>query len=191
MVRLKGFGRCAPAIREQSEVDAIWPYVLDETIDIICSDHCGFTVESKQMGDDDIFKAPLGLAGVQTLLPSFFDGAVNQRGMEASQFVRQMSTNPARIFGLYPRKGTLNIGSDADVVLLDPERAWVARGEEMLHKQKWTPFEGKTITGRVVRTIRRGETIYDDTRAVGTRAPAAPGSGRFLPRGYGESEDVL
>jgi hypothetical protein len=57
----------------------------------------------------------------------------------------------------------------------------------MLHKQKWTPFEGKTITGRVVRTIRRGETIYDDRREGGGRTPAAPGSGRFLPRGYGEN----
>lgn len=186
LIELRGFGRCAPALREQAEVDAIWPYVLDETIDVICSDHCGFTVESKQAGADDIFKSPLGLAGIQTLLPSFYDSAVNQRGMDPSQFVRQMSTNPARIFGLYPRKGTLSIGADADLVLLDPNRAWVARGEEMLHKQKWTPFEGKTITGRVIRTIRRGETIYDDARDGQSRVPAAPGTGRFLPRGYGD-----
>jgi dihydroorotase-like cyclic amidohydrolase len=106
--------------------------------------------------------------------------------MDPSQFVRQISTNPARIFGLYPRKGTLSIGADADLVLLDPNRAWVARGDEMLHKQKWTPFEGKTITGRVMRTIRRGETIYDDAREGQSRVPAAPGSGRFLPRGYGD-----
>ncbi|MEA2595282.1 MAG: hypothetical protein QOF01_1751 [Thermomicrobiales bacterium] len=187
LIHLRGFGRCAPAIRDQEEVDAIWPYVFDETIDLICSDHCGFTADSKQSGADDIFKAPLGLSGVQTLLPVFYDAAVNQRGMDATQFVRQISTNPARIFGLYPRKGTLNIGADADLVLLDPDRSWTAHGEDMLHKQKWTPFEGKTITGRVVRTIRRGETIYDDRREGGGRTPAAPGSGRFLPRGYGEN----
>jgi allantoinase len=189
LVELKGFGRCAPALREQSEVDAIWSFVLDETIDLVCSDHCGYTPENKAAGADDIFKAPLGLAGVQTLLPVFFDGAVNQRGMDETQFVRQIATNPARIFGLYPRKGTLTIGADADVVLVDPQRAWVARGEEMLHRQKWTPFEGKTITGRVIRTIRRGETIYDDTRQDAARLPAAPGSGRFLLRGYGERID--
>ena len=189
LVRLRGFGRCAPALREQHEVDAIWPSVLDETIDLICSDHCGFTAESKESGADDIFKAPLGLAGVQTLLPVFYDGAVKQRGMDPTQFVRQMATNPARIFGLYPRKGTLTIGADADVVLFDPQRAWTARGEEMLHRQKWTPFEGKTITGRVVRTIRRGETIFDDARDGNGRTPAAPGSGRFLPRGYGEGQE--
>lgn len=185
--QLKGFGRCAPAIRDQVEVDAIWPYVLDETIDLICSDHCGFTAESKQEGEQDIFLAPNGLAGIQTLLPVFFDGAVRQRGMDPSQFVRQIATNPARIFGLYPRKGTLAVGSDADVTILAPEQEWTARGEEMLHRQKWTPFEGKRITGRVVRTIRRGETIYDDALTGDARVPVATGSARFLPHGYGES----
>ncbi len=188
LVHLAGFGRCAPALRDQDEVDQIWSYVLDETVDLICSDHCGFTAESKAVGADDVFKAPLGLAGVQTLLPSFYDGAVAQRRMEPTQFVRQIATNPAQIFGLYPRKGTLAVGADADVVLLDPNQTWVARGEDMLHKQKWTPFEGKTITGRVVRTLRRGETIYDDRRQDDARLPAAPGSGRFLPRGYGTRE---
>jgi allantoinase len=187
-VRLRGFGRCAPAIRPQSEVDAIWPYVLNETVDLICSDHCGFTAESKSAGADDIFKAPLGLAGVQTLLPSFFDTAVNKRQMALPQFVRQMSTNPAQIFGLYPRKGTITIGADADVIVLDPNKEWVATGEEMLHRQKWTPFEGKTIKGRVLRTLRRGETIYDDAQTGDARIPGTPGSGRFLPRGYGERE---
>nr|MBA3528570.1 amidohydrolase family protein [Propionibacteriaceae bacterium] len=165
----------------------IWPYVLSETVDLVCSDHCAFTIEEKQSGEHDIFEAPNGLAGIQTLLPSFFDGAVNQRAMDPSQFVRQIATNPARIFGLYPRKGTLTVGSDADVILLDPEKAWVARGADMLHRQKWTPFEGKTITGRVIRTLRRGETIYDDTLQGDARVPAAPGSGRFLPHGYGEA----
>ncbi len=188
---LKGFARCAPALRDQEEVEAIWPYVLDETVDVICSDHCGFTKESKSAGEEDIFKAPLGLAGVQTLLPVFYDTAVHQRGMDETQFVRQIATNPARIFGLYPRKGTIALGSDADIVLFDPRRSWVARGDDMLHRQKWTPFEGKTITGRVIRTIRRGETIYDDQREGAARLPAAPGSGRFLPRGYGEREDLV
>lgn len=186
LIRLKGFGRCAPAIRDQSEVDAIWEYVLDETIDLVCSDHVGLTAASKEKGEEDIFEVPAGLPGVQTLLPVFFDEAVNKRGMDLAQFVRQISTNPAQIFGLYPRKGTIQIGADADLVLFDPRQSWQVRDEDILHRQKWTPFAGKTITGRVARTIRRGETIYDDTARGGDRLPAAPGSGRFLPRGYGE-----
>lgn len=188
LVQMRGFARCAPAIRPQSEVDAIWQYVLDETVDLICSDHCGFTADSKAMGADDIFKAPLGISGIQTLLPSFFDTAVNQRAMTLPQFVRQIATNPAQMFGLYPRKGTIAVGSDADVVILDRNKEWVARGEEMLHKQKWTPFEGKTIKGRVVRTLRRGETIYNDALEGDARTPGTPGSGRFVARGYGEND---
>ncbi|HEY8448460.1 MAG TPA: allantoinase AllB [Thermomicrobiales bacterium] len=191
LVERKGFARCAPSLRDEEEVEAIWPYVLDETVDTICSDHCGLTAESKAAGDEDIFRAPLGVAGVQTLLPVFYDAAVHQRGMDETQFVRQISTNPARIFGLYPRKGTIAIGADADLVLFDPNRSWTVRGEDMLHKQKWTPFEGKTIRGRVVRTLRRGETIYDASRDGAAQVPAAPGSGRFLPYGYGEREESV
>jgi allantoinase len=188
LVKLKGFARCAPAIRPQEEVDAIWPYVLDETIDVVCSDHCAFTHEQKSAAEEDIFKAPMGLSGIQTLLPSFYDTAVNQRGMSPPQFVRQIATNPAQIFGLYPRKGTIAIGMDADVIVFDPKKEWVAKGEDMLHKQKWTPFEGKTIKGRVLRTLRRGETIYNDALEGMARVPAQPGSGRYLARGYGGKE---
>lgn len=183
--RLRGFGRCAPPLRDHDEVEAIWPFVLDETVDFVCSDHCGYTIESKQAGDADIFAAPNGLAGVQTLLPVFYDTAVNQRGMDPRQFVRQIATNPAQIFGLYPKKGTLALGSDADVVLFDPLEEWEVRGEEMLHRQKWTPFEGRTVTGRVRRTIRRGQTIFDQMSMREPILPAPPGTGRFLPRGYG------
>ena len=186
LARLRGFARCAPALRDQAEVEAIWPYVLDETIDLVCSDHCGFTAASKAAGDADIFAAPNGLPGIQQLLPVLFDAAVVRRGMDASQFVRQISTNPARIFGLYPRKGTIAVGSDADLVLLDPAREWTVRDDETLHRQKWTPWAGRTLTGRVVRTLRRGETIYDGARHGQERVPAVPGSGRFLPRGYGD-----
>lgn len=186
LVRLAGFARCAPAIREQSEVDAIWDYVLDGTIDLICSDHCPYTIESKEAGRDDIFAAPLGLSGVQTLLPAFYSEAVVRRGLPVERFVALLSGNPARIFGLYPRKGSLAIGADADVTLLDPAATWDVTVADALHKNKWTPYAGKQITGRVVQTIRRGETIFDDARDGTERVLAAPGWGTFLPRGYGE-----
>ena len=187
LVRLGGFARCAPALREQAEVDAIWEYVHDGTIDLICSDHCPYTVESKHAGHEDIFQAPLGLSGVQTLLPGFFSEAVVKRGLLPERFVALLSANPARLFGLYPRKGSLAIGADADITLLDPGATWTVTVDDALHKQKWTPYEGKQITGRVVRTMRRGETIFDDSRHNDDRIAAAPGSGKFLPRGYGET----
>jgi allantoinase len=184
--RLAGFARCAPAIREQSEVDQLWDGVLDGTIDLIASDHCPYTVESKEAGYDNIFAAPLGLSGVQTMYPAMYSEAVVRRGMKPERFVQLMSTNPARIFGLYPRKGSLTIGADADITLLDPAETWTVTVEDALHKHKWTPFAGKQVTGRVKQTIRRGKTIYDDSLEGEARILAAAGSGAFLPRGYGE-----
>ena len=188
LARLAGFARCAPALREQAEVDAIWTFVCDGTIDLICSDHCPYTIESKQVGQEDIFQAPLGLSGVQTLLPAFYSEAVVKRGLSPERFVALIATNPARIFGLFPRKGTLAVGADADVTLLDPAAAWTVTLDDALHRQKWTPYEGAAITGRVVRTLRRGETIFDDAGAGDGRVAAAPGSGKFLPRGYGGTQ---
>lgn len=182
LVRLKGFARCAPALREQAEVDGIWPYVLDETIDFICSDHSPYLIETKQAGDANIFDAPMGLSGVETLLPAFFDAAVVQRGMDPSQFVRQISTNAARLFGLYPRKGTIIPGADADLVLFDPNQQWTVTGAKLHHRQRWSPWESRTVTGCVVKTLRRGETIFMDGR-VGAEA----GSGRLLDASYGQS----
>jgi allantoinase len=189
LCRLKGFARCAPALRDRGEVDAIWPYVLDGTIDLVSSDHSPYPAARKELGEDDIFQAPLGMPGVQTLLPVFYDAAVNRRGMDQSQFVRQMSTNPARIFGLYPRKGTIAVGSDADLILFDPERTWTIRGEDAHHRHGWTPYEGRTVRGRVLRSIRRGETIFEDRSKDGKAGTitASPGSGRFVPCGYGRT----
>jgi allantoinase len=179
--RLRGFGRCAPALRAPAEVAAIWPFVLDGTIDLLCSDHCGFTVESKARGDDDIFEAPLGLPGIQTLLPATFGAAVVERGMDPSAWVRLVSETPARLFGL-PGKGSLVPGSDADLLLFDPSREWTATAEDHLHRQPWTPYAGKRMRGRVVRTMLRGASIFDDTRAGLDRVTAEPGCGRWIRR---------
>lgn len=177
------FARCAPAIRDRDEVEHLWEYVLDGTVDVISSDHCGYTIESKEAGLDNIWDAPLGLAGVQTMYPSVFDEMLNRRGLEIGDFVRMTAANPARIFSLYPRKGTLEIGADADIAIYDPNELWEVHGDEMLHRNKWTPMEGRQIQGRVVRTIIRGNTVYQfDGEPV---VLAEPGSGRFLERGYG------
>jgi len=183
--RLAGFGRCAPALRDPAEVAAIWDAVLAGTVDVIASDHCGYTVADKAPGRDDIFAAPMGLPGVQTLLPSMFDAAVVRRDLPVPRLVEMLCANPARIFGLYPRKGAIAVGGDADLVLFDPAETWTVRDDEIHHRQRWTPLAGRTLTGRVRRTIRRGETVYDGALVYDRRVVAAPGSGRFLARGYG------
>lgn len=188
LIRLGPFGRCAPAIRERAEVEAVWDFVTDGTVDVISSDHCGYTIEQKTAGLEDIWQAPLGLSGVQTMYPAVFDEMMHKRGLEIDDFVRLTAANPARIFSLYPKKGTLMVGSDADVAIYDPNRLWTVRGEDMLHRNKWTPFEGKEIQGRVVRTIIRGVTVYED--APKPTVHGERGSGRFLSRGYGSEGAV-
>jgi allantoinase len=177
------FARCAPAFRDRAEVERIWSYIADGTIDVVSSDHCGYTIEEKQAGLDDIWKAPLGCSGIQTMYPSLFDEMMNRRGMSLTRFVELSATNPAKIFSLYPRKGVIQVGSDADLVLYAPHDSWQVRGDDLLHKNKWTPFEGKTIGASVARTLVRGTTVYD--RTAPDLVTAAPGHGKFLRRGYG------
>ncbi|HET7093184.1 MAG TPA: amidohydrolase family protein, partial [Thermomicrobiales bacterium] len=179
LVRLAGFGRCAPALREPVEVEAIWSYLLDGTIDLVASDHCGYTIASKTPGAQDIFAVPLGLQGIQTMLPAVWTAAVS-RGMTPERFVDLFSRNPARIFGLDRRKGSLAPGMDADLVVFDPNADWAVTVEDGLCRQPWTPYEGMPIRGRVRRTLRRGETIYDDRLLGAERVPANPGSGALL-----------
>lgn len=185
LVKHGPFARCAPAFRAREEVERIWTYIADDTIDIVSSDHCGYTIEEKQAGLEDIWKAPLGCSGIQTMYPALFDEMLNQRDMSLTRFVELSATNPARIFHLYPRKGVIQVGSDADLVLYAPEDAWEVRGGDMLHKNKWTPFEGKTIGASVARTLVRGTTVFDRTQAG--LVTGTPGHGKFLPRGYGST----
>jgi dihydroorotase-like cyclic amidohydrolase len=170
-------------MRSLDEVEGLWSFIADGVVDVISSDHCGYTVESKAAGADDIWQAPLGLSGIQTMFPAVLDAMLNKRDLELEDFVRLTSTNPAKIFSLYPRKGTLLPGSDADVVLYDPQAPWTVRGEDMLHRNKWTPFEGQQIGARVVRTIVRGKTVYEWGGAH--KVSGERGWGKFLRRGYG------
>ncbi|HUG16339.1 MAG TPA: allantoinase AllB [Thermomicrobiales bacterium] len=180
------FARCAPAFRDRDEVERIWTYLADGTVDVVSSDHCGYTIEEKRAGLDDIWKAPLGCSGVQTMYPTLFDEMINKRGLSLTRFVELSATNPARIFSLYPRKGVIQVGSDADLAFYAPDDAWEVRGSDMLHRNKWTPFEGRTVGASVARTIVRGTTVFD--RSSAEFVTGSPGHGKFLRRGYGSEK---
>jgi allantoinase len=177
LVRLGPYGKCVPPLRSQEEVEALWGHLADGTIDCITSDHCGYKKSAKEPGRSNIWDAPNGLPGVQTLLPAVITGA-RQRGFSWEQIARWTATNPARLWRLAPAKGSITPGADADLVLLDPEEEWTVTAEDLLNAQKWSPFEGRRMKGRVRRTILRGETIYDDADA--RRVLVEPGFGRFL-----------
>mgnify|MGYP003382327402 CR=1 FL=1 len=179
------FARCAPALRDRAEVERIWQHVAEGTVDVVSSDHCGYTVEQKEAGLDNIWNAPLGCSGVQTMYPSLFDEIVNRRGMSLKKFVDLSATRPAQVFSLYPRKGVIQVGSDADLAFYDPQASWDVVGADMLHRNKWTPFEGHTIGASVVKTMLRGRLVFD--RSAAQPVLGQPGDGRFLARDYGSS----
>lgn len=160
-----------PPAREAAQRDAMWNRLERGQIDILSSDHAPSTLEQKMEGD--IWTCHFGLPGVQTTLPLFLD-AVNRGCLTLEQLVRMYSETPARLFGWYPRKGALQIGTDADIVLVDMAQEHVLSDEEMLSRAGWTPFAGRRLRGKPVMTLVRGTLVAENGRVV-----ADPGLGRF------------
>jgi allantoinase len=172
--RLGPLARCAPPIRSRADVEHLWSRLADGTIDCITTDHCAFTHESRLRGTDDIFQAPNGLPGIETFVPIVVTEA-RARGFGWEEIARWTSAAPARLWRLAPRKGAIAVGADADLALLDPDRTWTIHGADLHHTHRWTPFEGREVRGRVVRTLVRGTTVFWDGHP-----DDASGTGRFV-----------
>jgi allantoinase len=183
--RIGPWARCAPALRERAQVDALWRLVVDGTVGAVASDHSPYAYEEKERGGDDIFEATLGVNVIQVMLPGVFDEGVHRRGLTLTRFAQISATEPARIVGLYPRKGSISVGADADLAVWDPDAEWVVSRDDLLSRFPWTPLEGRTLRGRVVLTMRRGEVVQRDGRIC-----AEPGSGRFLRREHAPLEPI-
>ena len=166
-----------PPLREPSDLEAVWAGVRDGAIDTVGSDHAPWTLEAKSQGEDDLTRMPVGIPGIETQTRLLFSEGVNNGRISVERFVEVMSTNPARLQGLYPRKGTIEPGSDADLVLIDASRAATVRYEELHHRCGYEPCEGMAYAGWPVMTIARGEIVARDGQPVGQ-----PGRGRLLRR---------
>jgi dihydroorotase-like cyclic amidohydrolase len=150
---------------------------------MICADHAPSTREQKEVGRDDIWEAPFGVPGVETSLEMMLTGAAEGK-VSLERLVAARSEAPAKAYGLYPQKGHLTPGADADIVLVDLEAERTVRDEDVVAKVGWTPFAGREVRGRVVRTFVRGRLIAEDGQAI-----VDPGWGRFLP-GPGYEEET-
>ncbi|WP_368413839.1 dihydropyrimidinase [Falsiroseomonas sp.] len=174
---------CSPAPRDAAEHGRIWEMIRRGTLDVVSSDHCGFSFDGPRgkaaQGRDASFeKIPNGIPGLAARLPILFSEGVSKGRIALEEFVRLTSTNPAKLMGLYPRKGAILPGGDADVVLWDPAKKVTITNALMQHAIDYTPYEGLEVTGWPVTTIRRGEVVMQDGKVQ-----AEPGTGRFLPRG--------
>ena len=143
----------------------------------IATDHCSFTLEQKDMGREDFTKIPGGLPGVETRGEVVCTIAENENKLSLAGVCRALSENPAKLYGLFPRKGVIAPGSDADIVVYDPGASHVLRGTELLSKAGYTPFEGFRTNGGVSKVYLRGELQVDGGKVVGGKR------GEYLKRG--------
>jgi len=161
-------------LRTKTDSDALWKALNDGTVNVIASDHATHTEEEKERGVDNIWKSPPGLPAIESMLPLLLTVVSGGRlGLE--RLFECASTNPAKVIGLYPRKGTIKVGSDADLVVIDLKNESVIRGENAKAKTHWTPYEGWKVKGSVEATYIRGIETYVDGEIV-----REPGQGRFL-----------
>lgn len=177
LVRIGPNARCGPPIRPRPVVDALWQVLLRGDIDIIASDHCPYTPAQKQAGETSIWEAGMGLTGVETLSPMFFSAAHLDRGLPLTEFARMTASGPAKAFQLWGKKGAIAPGFDADLVFYDAQQSWTVEGGKFQGLGKWSAFEGMRCQGKVVRTLIRGVTVYQDDRIQ-----VEPGFGQFVTR---------
>ena len=173
-----------PPLRDRASQSHLWTRLTGEAIHSIGSDHCGFSLAERE-GIDDFSRVSPGIPGVETSLVLMYSFGVVGHHMKLRQMVRLLSTNPAKIFGLWPRKGDIRPGSDADLVLFDPRPTRVLSAAELHSRAGFSPYEGLTVTGRVHSTICRGQVVYRNGANVGDR-----GFGRFLKCGPFDPEAV-
>ncbi|HLY66284.1 MAG TPA: allantoinase AllB [Chloroflexota bacterium] len=167
LARHGAVAKCAPPLRARETVERLWREVLAGHVECIASDHSPCSPEEKQKGSDDIWCAWGGISGIQTLLPCILSEGVHQRGLPLTDLVRLTSANPARLFGLHPRKGAMAPGADADFALVDLAREWTLEAS-MLHS-RWplSPYIGRQFRGAVAATILRGSIIFRDGEILG------------------------
>ena len=152
--------KCAPPLRSEEARDALWDYVKNGVLAAICSDHSPCRADEKDEAAHGVFGAWGGISGIQSTAQLFYEYAVNRKKYPVDIMARELSANPAKIFGLYGQKGALKPGFDADIVIFDPNLEWTITEDSLLYKNKISAFAGLSGRGAPVETLVRGETVY-------------------------------
>ncbi|HET6316117.1 MAG TPA: dihydropyrimidinase [Chloroflexota bacterium] len=166
-----------PPLRSAENIAPLWQGLADGSLDVVASDHATWTLDQKRLGADDFSQIPQGIPALETELGSLWTVGVIGNKLSASRLVEAMATTPAKLHGLYPRKGTIAVGSDADIVLLDPNKRGTISQQRLHSRAGYEPCEGMPYQAWPVLTISRGEVIARDGEYVGT-----PVRGKLLRR---------
>lgn len=182
MNRLGPKSRMNPPLRSKEDRAALWSALLRGSIDMVVSDHAPCPLEEKSRGVNDIRDAWAGVDAIQMILRVLVSEGINKGRLSFPRLYEVTSRNPARFFGLYPRKGALQVGSDADLVILDPTREETINTDMMFSKCGWTLYEGMKMKGAPTMTFVRGTQVFNEDRTT-----VKPGHGTFLRMGEGSA----
>ncbi|TFG30008.1 dihydropyrimidinase [Candidatus Thorarchaeota archaeon] len=166
-----------PQIKKHHDSERLWKGLQNGDVQIIATDTCTFDTKQKAAWNGDFRKIPFGLPGVETMIPLMFTEGVGKQRLTVNQLVSLTSTNPAKLFGMYPQKGTIAIGTDADLIIFDPKKEVTIKADNLQTNCDWSPYEGWKLIGYPCITLSRGEVVAQDGEFVG-----AVGHGRFLQR---------
>jgi dihydropyrimidinase len=168
----------SPPLRDRATQEHLWRGLAFNDLQAISTDHCPFCMkEQKELGKRDFSKIPNGAPGIETRMSLVYDGGVKTGRISLNRFVELTSTSPAKIFGLFPKKGTIAPGSDADIVIFDPQKAWRISKKTTHMNVDYNPYEGREVTGATETVIARGRVIIDKGKFVGKA-----GAGSFVRR---------
>jgi len=175
VVRLKGKGKCNPPFRTAAEVERMWEALVAGKVQYVSTDHAPWPIERKLL--DDIFACGAGLTGLQSFAPLMFT-LLDERGLPLTMTASYCGERSAKMHGLWPKKGAIRVGSDADLVVLERGKYTFDEAEiQDLPNLRWSPYHGRPMRARVAATYLRGACIWD-----GTQVLATPGTGRFVKR---------
>ncbi len=166
----------APSVRSSETTAQMWTELEMGNIDVLSTDHCPFPKDEKAVGIKDIWKAPYGIPGIETTVRLMLNG-VNKKMVSLERVVQALCETPAMLYGLYPRKGCLMPGSDADILMVDMDVREKLSNQQIVSKCGWTPYDGMEVQGKVVMTLLRGAVVAENGQATGD-----PGFGEFVPR---------
>jgi dihydropyrimidinase len=167
-----------PPLRDKANQEQLWNGLRGNDLQVISTDHCPFCFkEQKELGRDDFSKIPNGGPGVEHRLSLVFDGGVVQKRINLNRFVELTSTSAAKIFGLFPKKGTVAVGSDADIVIFDPDRVQTISAKTHHMRVDYSAYEGRSVRGVTETVLARGNVIVE-----GGTFKGKAGSGQFLKR---------
>jgi len=168
----------SPPLREKKDQEALWSGINQGLIQVVGTDHCPFNLEQKAMGKDNFAKIPNGHPAIEHRIEFMYSEGVRKGKISLNKFVEICSTNAAKIFGMYPKKGTISIGSDADIVIFDPNKEHVISVDSHHMNCDYSGYEGWEVTGKTETVLLRGKIAISNNECH-----LKPGDGKFIPRG--------